>query len=234
MSTLTTYDKVSRLIEYATGERHGDGYIVTDVISGYAEPGYPSGDDVVIVLGDWNDKIRYVDGVREVLDDFPSRLARSLERVGAELEWLDEWYSCSGCFRAVRSTENSYHWKPAYLWTDNGPVCHECAIGDGEDALTAYGDEREGYINNPQKCVTWCEPEHVESFGFVKWEPGNPQTYENGWHPGQTDDPKVIFDVILEAHPTAEVIFFLDESSQFYVRFSAYVRIPDAAEEDES
>lgn len=38
----------------------------------------------------------------------------------------------------------------------------------------------------------------------------------------------MILAAILETHPTAEVVFFLDESSQFYVRFSAYFRIPSS------
>jgi hypothetical protein len=204
MATVSTYDKVSRLIQFATGEPYGDGEVVTDVMVGYAEPGYPSDPDVVIVLGNYNP--RHISGQdRWSSDDprvtMPVRLARSLERVGAELEWSDEWTQCQGCFRAVRTTENSYSWRPSFLWTDGGAVCHECAIKDGEDAFTGYGDDDESYINNAGKCVTWCDPLHVESFGFIKWEANAPHTYENGWHPGQTDDPADILAGIHAAQP---------------------------------
>jgi hypothetical protein len=232
MTTLSIYDKVSRLVEFATGESYGDGYTVTDVISGYAEPGYGS-NDTVVVLGDWNDKTRYVDGEREVLSTMPSRLARSLERVGAEIEWHDEWTQCQNCYRAVRTQSDSYSWKPYYVWVeDSGPICADCLVQDGEDAITGFGNEHDSYVNDATKCITWCEPSHVESFGFVKWEPGNEHTYENGWHPGQTDDPSTILAAILEVHETAEVVFFLDESSQFYIRFSAYFRIPETDDEN--
>lgn len=215
---------VQRLVRAATGEEYGDGSTVTDVIVGYAEPGYGNADSV-IVLGDWNDKTSYASGERVVTDNLPSRLVAALERIGAEIQWCDEWAQCGSCFRAVRTQPDSYHWKPSYVFLeDDGPTCADCLISDGEDALTGFGNESDSYVNNARKCISWCEPSHVESFGFVKWEPGNEHTYESGWHPGQTDDPTPILAAILERYPDSETVFFLDESSQFYVRFSAYVR----------
>lgn len=218
--TLTVADKVARLVNYATGDPYGDGEVVTNVLGGYAEPGYgsPLSDEVVIVLGNWNDKDRYVNGKREIVSDVPSRLARSLERVGAEIEWLDEWTECQGCYRAVRTQPDSYSWRSSYAECDGAILCRDCLRECEEDALSEY-------VNNPLRCVTWCDPAHVESFGYVKWEPSDPHTYESGWHPGQTDTPEPILDEIHAAHPDAEVVFFLDESSQFYIRFSAYYRI---------
>ncbi len=217
----TIFENAVRLIKAATGEEYGDGMAVTDIIAGYAEPGYPS--DAVVVLGDWNP--RHVAGEdrwnsTDPNVTMPVRLAKALERIGAEIEWCDEWSQCGECYRAVRTSENSYHWKPSYAWIgEYGIVCHECLTSLGEDAL-------EGYINDATKCVTWCEPSHVESFGFVKWEPGDEHTYESGWHPGQTDTPEPVLTEIIERNPDAQVVFFLDESSQFYIRFSAYFRIP--------
>lgn len=222
---LTTAQKVSRMLGYVFGDEYGDGMIVTNVISGYAEPGYGSflsDETPVVVLGDWNPKRFPRDGEAPLtpVESLPERLAASLERLGAEIEWLDEWDSCSECYRAIRTQPDSYSWMPSFIETDNGRVCHECAIDGGEDYLTDY-------IGNPDKCVTWCEPSHVEQFGYVKWSPGDPHDYESGWHPGQNDDPRVIFDQITDVHPDAEVIFFLDSSGQFDIRFSAYVRVPD-------
>ena len=225
----TTPEKVQRLLNYVFGESWGDGEIVTNVIVGCAEPGYRDNDSV-IVLGDWNP--RHITGVtvndfnsplsRWKSDDprvtFPKRLAESLERMGANIEWSDEWYSCGSCGRAVRSQPNSYQWKPSYLMGEGEICCLDCARDMGEDAL----DE---YVNNPDTVITWCEPSYVESFGYVKWEPGNEHTYENGWHPGQNDNPQSIYDEIVAAHENdVKVVFFLDENSQFYIRFSAYVK----------
>ena len=205
--TLTTYDKVKRLVEFATGYPYGDGMMVTDVIDGYAEPGYGSNDSIV-VLGNWNDR----NG-----DTMPGRLFDALERAGAECEWSDEWTQCQGCFRAVRTQGDSYSWKAFFAETDDGRYCADCLLEMGNDALADY-------VDDPTKCVTWCEPSHLESLGWVKWEPGNEHDYENGWHPGQTDDPRAILAEIHEASPESSVVFMLDENSQFYMRFSAYTR----------
>lgn len=179
----TVYDKATRLINFATGETYGDGYTVTDVIIGYAEPGYGF-DDSVIVLGDWNPRhIPGADGDRWKSTDprvtMPVRLARSLERVGASIEWCDEWYRCDGCQKTVRATADSYSWQPSYASTMDGIYCHACLIDAGEDGISDY-------VNDPDKVLTWCGSSHVVSLGFIKWEPGDEHTYENGWPPGRT------------------------------------------------
>lgn len=56
---LTTAQKVSRMLDYVFGDEYGDGTIVTNVISGYAEPGYGSvlsDETPVVLLGNWNPK----------------------------------------------------------------------------------------------------------------------------------------------------------------------------------
>lgn len=227
-----TYTNVTRILRAALGEHneHGDRMTVTSVLSGYAEPGYnPS--DAVVVLGNWNPQRYPREGdaplTRE--ENLGPRLAAALERVGAELEWLDEWDECCECHRAIRTEADSYHWKPSYVELEAARVCHECLMSDtyGEDAFADM-------IDDPRTCVTWCEPSHIEKFGFVKWEPGDEHTYESGWHPGQTDDPQKIFDAIKEQNPDTQVLFFLDENSQFYIRFSAYTRPAPVEDENDA
>jgi hypothetical protein len=214
------YENVTRILRTVFGGDLMDYDRVTDVISGYAEPGYTPA-DAVVVLGNWNPK-RFPHSDEPPLtreENLGPRLADALTRVGAEIEWLDEWTSCSECFSAVRTAENSYSWQPSFAWTDDGPVCHNCLVTWGEDALEATE-----VIDNPRMCITWCEPAHVESLGFVKWEPDDPHTYASGWYPGQTDDPQAIYDEIKREHPESQVVFFLDSTGQFDMHFSAYFR----------
>lgn len=226
MRELSTIDKASILIKAATGEPYGDGDMVTDLCVGYAEPGYGS-DDAVVVFGNWNPK-RFPRGDDEPLrksESLPVRLGNALTAIGVECEWLDEWAVCEDCRRAMRTQPDSYGWTMygAFVEDACGYVCADCMVQDPESYLTDY-------LNEPTRAITWCEPKDLADIGFDKWEPGNPQDYENGFHPGQTDDPKEILSEILEIHPDAEVAFFIDGVGQFDVRFSAWVRL---AEDDE-
>jgi hypothetical protein len=230
----TTIEIVGDILERELGERWGDGYVVTDVIVGYAEPGYGD-DDTVVVLGNWNPK-RWVDrnDPNDVLTDeesLPSRLGDMLGEIdGVETEWLDEWYSCSDCGRAVRTEPNSYSWRPYYAWVHECEiVCADCLMKDVEGSITA-GD----WINNSSNALTWIDGYGLERHtDFVKWEPGNEQDYENGWHPGQDDDPRKILESILDRHPEAEVVFLIDANGQFDTHFSAWVRgIDDETDND--
>lgn len=212
MRELDTLARIRRIVEIATGEPYGDGYIVTDICVGYAEPGYGRTSDAVIVFGDWNDK-RNAEGKSATL---PSRLARVLEAAGAEIEWLDEWTQCQGCYRAVRTEPDSYSWKPSYAWVNECEIyCADCLREDPESLV-------EEYVNEPTKALTFLDGSDLEALGFEQ-ENGD---YENGWHEGMNDDPTAIMARIHKFNPDAEVVFILKESSQFYITFTAYVRTP--------
>lgn len=222
----TTSELASRLVEIATGEPYGDGYVVTDIIHGYASPRYGS-PDAVVVLGDWNTK-RYPRGDDAPLtkdETMPARLARVLERVGAECEWLDEWTSCAECYRAIRTESDSYWWLPEYAWIGDDIVCSACLaedIGGNVDA----GD----YVNNPRNAITWCTDAELESAGWTQWAPGDPHDYQNGWHPGQDDDPTKVLESI-QRETSADVVFRIHDAGQFDMTFRAYTRDADTETE---
>lgn len=226
---MTTYDRVKRAIRAATGEDYGDGMIVTDVINGYAND--PER-DAIVVLGNWNNKrftMRDGEGPITLAERVPSRLANLLESIGAEIQWCDEWTRCDGCYKAIRTEPNSYH----YAWVDGCEIyCTACLMGDPESALVDGG-----YIDNASNCITWADASVLIGLGFEQWEPSDPHTYEAGWHPGQNDDPRAVLAEIQRAYDagTVETVFLLDESSQFYVKFSAWVRpIPTDADDDDN
>lgn len=220
MSTRTVRERAARLIRAATGEEWGDGYIVTDVVTGYAEPGYGS-DESVVVFGDWNPPRfpREGDAPLTRAESLAPRLADALERVGANIEWLDEWSTCSECYRAVRTQSDAYSWKPFYSWVNECEiVCADCLREDINQSLDDVGA-----IDNADYCVTWCSDSELELAGWTQWEPSDPHTYENGWHPGQDDDPAAIL-ASIKRETDADVVFRLHESSQFYITFRAYTR----------
>lgn len=215
LDTTATLDAACRLIRVVTGDAYGDGYRVTGIGVGNAEYGKP---DTVWVLGNWNDKAEYINGERIVTDNSMSRLFDALERIGVDCEWLDEWAMCDGCSQIVRTSPDSYMWQPAYAVVGDSRYCVECATGDCLDETL---DE---YIGDAGKCLTRSlisERELVDA-GFIRF---TVPPCESGWHPGQTDTPDAEVQRFEAEHGTdSEWLFWLDESSQFYVRFSLFYR----------
>ena len=227
----TTGELAARLVEIATGEPWGDGYVVMDVLHGYADPRYGAA-DAIIVLGNWNTRDKY-DPTRTTPltkdETLPARLARVLERIGAEVEWYDEWAQCSECYRAIRTEPDSYSWRPAFAWLDDcSIVCSRCLLGDVNDSI-----ESGEYVNNADKAITWTDGATLEGAGWTQWAPGDPRQYENGWHPGQDDDPKDVLATILADDPDAEVLFLISDIGQFDLRFVALTRDRDEDDTNE-
>lgn len=218
MRELTTLERVTRAIRAGTGEEYGDGYVVTDVAVGYAEPGYGA-DDTVIVFGNWNPK-RWPRADEEPLakaDNLGPRLADAIEHAGGQTEWLDEWGQCADCHRAMRTAADSYGWTMFGAWSDDELMCADCLKRDLESNLSDY-------IDATDRAVTWCSKEDLRAAGWTQYAPDDPHTYESGWHPHQTDDPTTILATIKRENPTLMVLFHIDDVGQFDIRFSAFTK----------
>ncbi len=220
MNTKTNviYDNVRQTLDNEFGSDYGDGYTVTDVIIGYAEPGYGS-DEEIVVLGNWNPKRFPREGEEPLTheENLGPRLAEELSLIGANTEWLDEWTSCGNCHRAMRVEPDSYGWKLYGLFLEGEYVCADCIRQDMDFYL-------ESYINDPERAITWCDSQALELEGWTQWESHNPHAYESGFFPGQNDDPKIILAYIHKWEPNSEVVFLIDNVGQFDIRFSAFIR----------
>lgn len=198
-------ESAQRLVKAATGEPYGDCEIVMDVGKGTQ---YDS--DKVWVTGNWNGELG-------------GRLFKALERIGVDAEWYDQCDPCSDCQKLMETHATSYMWQPSYIRDNEGQiVCFDCLDLSSDDVLEEFG-----YIDDYNKCIPDKLGEKLSEWG---WEPYN-GVYENGWHPGQTDDPHVIFDKIKEKSPELSVVFRLDETSQFYIRFTAWTKNRDSENE---
>lgn len=189
---------------------------VTDIIVGYADG---SDDNAVIVLGDWNDS-RYPrndDPPLTEAERVGPRLFDALEAAGAECQWLDEYSRCSDCGKAIRTEPDSYRWRPEYIITDDY-TCARCLRADPLGAITG-GD----YINNSANAITWLDAPALIRIGCEQWAPGEAHTYASGWHEGMADDPTKVLAEIRREAPGRDVVFLIDETSQFYTRFSAWL-----------
>lgn len=181
---------------------------------GYSEPGYSDPDSKCVLIGNWNAVYQYDQqtGRSETADSTLPRVARLLEKIGCELEWGDEWLSCDDCGKLVRCSPDSYSWQQSYsyYWADDcSPVCHECVKADPSD----YLEWLEGHAS---RALTMDID--LTQHGYVKLE----GEYENGFHPGQDVDPKVIAKS-LEEMGIERFIFSLDSTEQFDIRFSVWI-----------
>jgi hypothetical protein len=193
----------------------------------YAEPGYTAGEKGV-AFGNWNDRTRWnpetqrsepVNGkLGPKGSTVPSRLGKVLEAAGYEIEWSDEWTTCEDCNRAIRTSADSYGWRASYVMIDDcAIVCEDCAVKDPDTLL-------EQYVNDPHRAMTFDFD--FEGNGWKKW---NSERFENGFHPGQTDDPRTIAKEV-EADGYPEWVFHIPAVGQFDIHFNVYVKVRPALE----
>ncbi len=160
----------------------------------YCEPGYTN--ELPVLFGDWN--------------NVPHDLADALEE-HYQLAWEDEWTSCDLCGKYFRTTANSYDWTTYGSIADGGADCGDC-IAENPEAYIA------DLIGNPHSCA--LDFIDLASLGFVNLN----GTFENGWHPHQTDDPVTIMGEAKEQHPHHDLIFGNLRASQFYMTFELWGR----------
>jgi hypothetical protein len=101
--------------------------------NGYAEPGYTDPECGLIATGNWNEVTSWFNGERTVVSNLPKRLGDLFERMGIEIEWSDEWASCSDCGKLVRTQPDSYCWKPSFTLGDGELLCRECTPDEESD-----------------------------------------------------------------------------------------------------
>ena len=189
-------DYLLQLERTATSEVENLGYA-----SAYAEPGYDQ-PSKGIVFANWNPLPRGLDTI--------------LEKAGYAVEWSDEWTTCEDCQRAIRTSPDSYSWSSSYHCDDNGTIlCMDCLADNPSDYL-------ETLSGNTSACLTESLARQIglTDHGYRLF---NDTEYENGWHPGQNDDPKAIAEQ-LKAQGYTDFIFVQTEQSQFYIKFAVYVR----------
>lgn len=174
-----------------------DKYPDTNSAHGCAEPGY---DDKPVILANWN--------------NIPQKVYDSLESHGYSCEWEDEWLTCDECYKAFRSSPNSYGWEMFGYIGDGFAVCGNCI--DWDDYL-------DGMENKPRKAVTCSlfykfEDEITSRYTLIK------DDFENGFHPGQNDNPAEIIESLLRQDPSGKYLFVITSQGQFDIEFSVYKR----------
>jgi len=185
---------------------------------GFAEPGYDDPPSGIIAFGNWNTLSRWDAASHSFVttDDTPGRVAELLERLGVELEWSDEWACCDQCSKAVRTSADSYGWKPSYSQDNDGNItCANCIADDPTDYLKSLeGDCR--------RCVTLDID--LADHGYVLLE----DSFEHGFHHGQDADPELI-GAALREQGVERFLFTLDSTGEFDMSFSVWLHEDELA-----
>lgn len=200
MSTNAT--RLARICEFAQ-----DAGIIDGWASEYAEPGYTTPESKTILFGDWNPSCGYSSTKAEQARDIRPRFAALAERLGAELEWSDEWYTCE-CSKAVRSQPDSYSWLRSYVYTEGEIMCRECALDDA----ASYVDD---FLLNDSSVADTFDVDLL-ALGFHCVDAG-----QSGLHPGQNDTPE---QMVAKCPTGFDYVFALDSAGQFDVGFSMWIR----------
>jgi hypothetical protein len=171
---------------------------------GYAEPGYDDPENGVVLMN-WNTLPRELDDI--------------LERAGYGVEWSDEWSTCEGCNKLVRTSPDSYSWRSSYVvYNDCQIVCADCVRDDL--------DEYEAHLLSDANTADTLDVDW-SARGFVKF---NTDHYEHSFHPGQNDTPH---EVVKHLPTNHEYLFTVPTVGQFDVSFDCWIR-PIETEDNES
>jgi len=215
--------RAQRILEIAARmakQVDGDGWLVQGRVEeirlhfdGYAEPGYTEPECGIIATGNWNEVDRYValTQTRVEVSHLPKRLGDIFEAMGIEIEWSDEWEECGQCNKLVRTSPDSHCYQPSYTVDNDELNCLDCIDPEG------HVEEREGTTDLVLSSIDLAE------HGYVK---RNDAPYESGWHPGQTDDPQRVSEELRKEGIT-RFVFQKDEQSQFYSKWSVWVKVED-------
>jgi hypothetical protein len=170
----------------------------------YGEPGY-NDPEKGVVFANWN--------------DVPKAIQEALEEAGYELEWSDEWTIDYNNDKAYRTSPSSYHWEPQWVMGDGEYIFPD----DGADAFIEECSMTDQ--GQPQRCLpSSITPQDLKEEGYALFK----ADLENGWHPGQTDDPQELAKQAFD-QGAERVVFRKTENSQFYIRFEAWVLWPEQA-----
>lgn len=142
------------------------------------------------------------------------RIQSIMESRGIELSFHDETVTDEQG-RVHNTSPNGWGWIPTYVVGDGWILAQDEAESDPEEYAELLTDSD-----------TMADQWGVDfsSLGFRKYE----SQYESGLHPGQTDTPDKARQSIESELGPVEIIWAIDGTGQFDMKFSAWIRKVDA------
>lgn len=125
----------------------------------------------------------------------------------------DEYITCSDCGEVIKTSPDSYGWKPDFA------IVNDCELLCGECIRFRPQDYLQDLINNPKKANTIIYDDSLVELGFKKIT----EDFEAGWY-GRYDDPEKILERMEKKY--FEVIFSITSNGQFSTDYVCWVRTP--------
>jgi hypothetical protein len=180
--------------------------------AGYEEPGYTTPEHGIVATGNWN-SFRVWDGkankYQEKVYYLRKRVGDLFEKMGIPCEWSDEWTECSECYALIRTSPDCYSWLPSYISGEYGYTCHTCVLKDPESYLKELEDSESNAITLD---IDPCD----HGYNLID------DSFETGWHPGQTDDPKKVAKELRDKG-VSRFLFKITGQGQFDTKWAVYV-----------
>lgn len=164
---------------------------------------YHDSEDGEMITANWNDLEQ---GKYDQLENI-------LERFDVEIDWNDEWDSCSECGYGIRIQPTHYGWQPKYILDEyGGRICHDCFEKNPKEYIELYKENTN--VAFPSWAITT-----LEKFGYHLVD----EDYETGFHYGQNDDPEVVLQDLMEKK-IYDFVFVIRNTGQFDVTWSVMIK----------
>ena len=205
---ISSLEDISTSDVYEIAEMNG--LYIDDSAGQYGEPGYSleKGQEAIL-FADWNP------WYKNLGDAFMEKLEEKFA-----IEWSDEWIVNYDTDKAYRTSPTSYGWQPYYyMIPDMGEII---GVDDMEDDPSIFIESvLPDFINEPNKAINFDT--NIDTLmKEAGYELASEDTYESGWHPHQTDDPKKILEEALEEEPEGEFVFTVPYVGQFDINFNLW------------
>ena len=137
-----------------------------------------------------------------------------LDNLNIAYGFSDEYTTCNDCSNVIRTSPDCYQWQADFYLGDGFICCNEC-FNDNNEVQENYIEE---LVNNPKKANQLLSKEQLTNLGYTKL---NKDQYQSGLHTSMDDSPQDIFDSLKNTYDN--IIFMIDNVSQFYIEFDVYV-----------
>ncbi len=194
---------IKETLDTLKDERAKEQILYWQVCEKYSELGYGKPD--AIIIGDFN-----LTGNYENRDDDPILiLVNKLKDIGnIAFEWYEECSICEECSNIVITIADSDIWIPYYSIIDETLYCIDCI----KKSYSLTKELINICKNDPEQFIYKSWKLHLAVHGF---EEASDQLLKTGSQDDQYDCPKVVMNSIKQLGYNFDVIFVVDNHSQF-------------------